>query len=44
METRLKDAQENYAALIKFNAETKYKSKADAMLKTINTELQQFSK
>lgn len=44
MQERLKDAQDNYTALVKHNAETKYKSKAETMLKNINTQLQQFSK
>lgn len=44
MEDRLKDAQEAYSALIKYNADSKYKNKANSMIKNIDTQLQQFSK
>ncbi|WP_159802089.1 outer membrane protein assembly factor BamD [Flavobacterium sp. MK4S-17] len=43
MEERLNLAKANYAALMKFNSETKYKKQADEMLARINTELQRFS-
>ncbi|MXN90046.1 outer membrane protein assembly factor BamD [Flavobacterium sp. Sd200] len=41
---RLEAAKLNYAALIKFKADTKYKAQADTMLARIDTELQKFSK
>ncbi len=44
MEERLSNAKNAYAVLIKFNASTKYKSKADEMLVRIDKDLQQFSK
>ena len=44
MEERLKNAKTSYSNLIKFNANTKFKSKADIMLAKIKSNLQQFSK
>jgi outer membrane protein assembly factor BamD len=44
MEDRLNMAKVNYAALMKFKADTKYKEQADKMLAKIDTELQKFSK
>ena len=44
MEERLKNAKTSYSNLIKFNANTKFKSKADIMLAKIESDLQQFSK
>lgn len=44
MEERLKNAKSAYSNLIKFNASTKFKSKADDMLAKIDKDLQQFSK
>ena len=44
MEERLKNAKNAYSNLVKFNASSKYKSKADEMLAKIETDLQQFSK
>lgn len=44
MHDRLEAAKVNYAALIKFKADTKYKEQADVMLATIETELQKISK
>lgn len=44
MEERLNSAKANYAALIKFKADTKYKEQADKMLALINTELEKISK
>ena len=44
METRLNDAKLAYQALMKFNPETAYKSKADNMLVQIEKDLKQFSK
>ncbi len=44
MEERLKNAKTSYFNLIKFNANTKFKSKADIMLAKIESDLQQFSK
>ena len=44
MEERLKSAKSGYSNLMKFNASTKYKSKADEMLAKIDTDLKQFSK
>lgn len=44
MEERLQQAKTNYAALMKFNSDTKYKKQADEMLASIETELQKFSK
>ncbi|KGO92494.1 outer membrane protein assembly factor BamD [Flavobacterium subsaxonicum] len=44
MHDRLEAAKANYAALLKFKADTKYKEQADKMLATIDTELQKFSK
>jgi len=41
---RLEAAKVNYAALVKFKADTKYKEQADTMLARIDTELQKFSK
>lgn len=44
MEERLVQAKANYAALVKFKADTKYKTQADEMYAKIETELQKFSK
>jgi len=44
MEERLKNAKTAYNNLIKFNASSKYKEKADVMLATIDKDLQQYSK
>ena len=44
MQERLVAAKGNYAALVKFRPETKYKKQADEMLAKIETELQKFSK
>jgi len=44
MQERLNVAKTNYNALVKFNAESKYKDQADKMLARIDTELQKFSK
>ncbi|MTG98373.1 MULTISPECIES: outer membrane protein assembly factor BamD [Myroides] len=44
MEERLKNAQLMYDGLIRFNAETKYRSKVDSMITDINKELEKFSK
>lgn len=44
MEERLRNAKTAYTALMKFNADTKYKGKADDMLAKIEKDLQQFSK
>jgi outer membrane protein assembly factor BamD len=44
MEERLVVAKNAYASLIKFNASTEYKGKADDMLARIETDLKQFSK
>lgn len=44
MEERLQQAKSNYAALMKFNSETKYKKDADEKLARIETELKNFSK
>ena len=44
MHDRLIAAKQNYASLLKFNGETKYKAQADEMLAKIETELQKFSK
>ncbi len=44
MEERLNNAKLAYANLLKFNADTKYKGKADDMLAKIDKDLQQFSK
>jgi len=44
MEERLKNAKSAYSNLMKFNASTKHKSKADDMLARIDKDLQQFSK
>lgn len=41
---RLTDAKANYAALVKFRPETKYKKEADESLAKIEVELQKFSK
>lgn len=43
-EARLEAAKANYNALIKFNAETKYKDEADNMIARVNNELELFSK
>jgi len=44
IEERLKNAKSAYSNLMKFNASTKFKSKADEMLAKIDKDLQQFSK
>ncbi len=44
MQERLVMAKGNYAALMKFRPETKYKKQADEMLAKIEVELQKFSK
>lgn len=44
MEERLQAAKSSYAALMKFNSETKYKKDADEMLAKIETELKKISK
>jgi outer membrane protein assembly factor BamD len=43
-EERLNNAKAAYQSLIKFKADSKYKSKADQMLTRIETDLQQYSK
>ena len=44
MEERLNNAKFAHSVLMKFNASTKYKGKADLMLARIDKDLQQFSK
>jgi outer membrane protein assembly factor BamD len=44
MEERLLNAKTAYNSLLKFNADTEYKSKADEMLAKIENDLKQFSK
>lgn len=44
MEERLGDAKAAYSSLIKFKADTKYKSEADEMLARIENDLKQFTK
>ncbi len=44
MEERLNNAKIAYNSLVKFNANSEYKTKADEMLARIDTDLQQFSK
>ena len=44
VEERLGNAKANYAALMKFKPDTKYKKQADEMLAQINTELEKISK
>ncbi|CAM4002477.1 outer membrane protein assembly factor BamD [Flavobacterium branchiophilum NBRC 15030 = ATCC 35035] len=44
MEERLNNSKIAYQNLMKFNSNTAFKDKADAMLEKINKELQQFSK
>ena len=44
MEDRLNNAKVAYGSLVKFNANSEYKTKADAMLARIDTDLKQFSK
>lgn len=44
MEERLNNAKAAYNSLIKFNADSKFKSKADDMLAKIEKDLKQFSK
>lgn len=44
MQERLEQAKLNYATLVKFNGETKYKKEADQRLAHIESELQKFSK
>ncbi|MES2410939.1 MAG: outer membrane protein assembly factor BamD [Bacteroidota bacterium] len=44
MKERLENAKAAYSSLIKFKADTQYKSKADEMLARIETDLKQFTK
>jgi outer membrane protein assembly factor BamD len=44
MKERLENAKGAYSSLIKFKADTEYKSKADEMLARIENDLKQFSK
>ena len=44
MEERLNNAKTAYSSLVKFNASTDYKGKADDMLAKIETDLKQYSK
>ena len=44
MQERLENAKNAYASLIKFKADTEYKSKADEMLARIDNDLKQYSK
>ena len=44
MEERLNNAKTLHGALLKFNANTQYKAKADEMLAKIETDLKQYSK
>ena len=44
MEERLNIAKTAYSSLIKFDAETKYKEKANLMLARIEQDLQKFTK
>jgi len=44
MKERLENAKLAYTSLIKFKADTEYKTKADEMLAKIEKDLQQFSK
>jgi outer membrane protein assembly factor BamD len=44
MEERLNVAKTAYLNLVKFNAETKYKEKADEMLARVEQDLQNFTK
>jgi outer membrane protein assembly factor BamD len=44
MQERLENAKVNYAALMKFKSDTKYKEQADKMLANIDAELQKISK
>ena len=44
MQERLQNAKTAYTVLLKFNENTKYRTKADEMLAKIETELQQFAK
>ena len=44
MKERLENAKMAYTSLIKFKADTEYKSKADEMLATIEKDLKQFTK
>jgi outer membrane protein assembly factor BamD len=44
MKERLENAKTAYSSLIKFKADTEYKSKADEMLARIENDLKQFSK
>jgi len=43
-EERLKNAKQAYMSLVKFKADTEFKTKADQMLAIIEKNLQQFSK
>ena len=44
MKERLENAKNAYASLMKFNGDTKFKSKADEMLTRIENDLKQYSK
>jgi outer membrane protein assembly factor BamD len=44
VEERLINAKASYYSLVKFNANTEYKAKADEMLARIENDLKQFSK
>jgi outer membrane protein assembly factor BamD len=44
MQERLENAKNAYASLMKFKADTEYKSKADEMLARIDNDLKQYSK
>ena len=44
VEERLNVAKVAYSSLLKFNANTEYKAKADEMLARIENDLKQFSK
>ena len=44
MKERLENAKTAYTSLIKFKADTEYKSKADEMLARIESDLKQFTK
>ena len=44
MQERLENAKNAYGNLVKFNASTEFKSKADEMLARIENDLKQFSK
>lgn len=44
METRLHEAEQAYSSLLRFNANSEFKIKADNMMAKIQTDLKQFSK